>query len=72
MKKRNWLSRGHRLRVAGLAIQWLKDEKVDAHRFACACVVIERYLVDGGEKSAKLHAEALEKVCEIVPMKGQS
>jgi hypothetical protein len=55
--KRDWLARRHRLKVAELAILWLGEEEIDARRFGCACTVIERYLLDGGPETARIHDE---------------
>lgn len=68
MKKRDWLSREHRLRVADIAIRWLAllpEERREAKHFGCACLVIERYLIDGGEETAQLHDET----ASVVPLR---
>jgi hypothetical protein len=61
VRKRDWLSRDHRLRVADLAIKWLAtcpSQEISARRFGAACTVIERYLIEGGPATAQLHEES--------------
>jgi hypothetical protein len=68
-KKRDWLTREQRLRVAEIAVRWLAllpEGSREAREFGCACTVIERYLVDGGPATMELHEGA---GAEVVPLR---